>query len=556
MVRHLQRDITLFTSTLPSGIDWHDARTLEPLDGPLARYPLARVVLLAHRTKASGLLRVFDGETSHGFGLRDGKVVSVTGVEALLRDLLPDDQGELELEAAVGKAMAGGHALEAVLDEAGKSVGRALAGWCLTDIGILSFKPDPSPSNKGFPLPKSLIALLSHGLYSLGSPAQGQKLLQAQPGDPIAVLLPSGTGEDRPGLDALSLRVLNLARARPPFQDLVARATRGNSARRREVLHRVYLLHRMGLLHLPEPALQTDEETQRVPRRRQRKRRTPSRSPELSRTPERRPGGERRSSKPEGPTPEQQVAKLRKRTEMLRAQNFYQRLGLGEAESKPTPKDCDEAFHKLSRRYHPDAQGDSTTEVRDAAEDVFALLSEAIEGLRKKRVAEEQWERTRCAQQGRPYVTDRDRTKAKMSFKKGERLFRNRDYAIAEACFHEAKTKDPETPTYAFWHAYSAYLAKQMPADEALKILTALKPETQQQSSEFHFTIGRILRLSGGDETKAIEHFEKAVAANPDNRDAQRELRLVAMRTDTKAKASGTTFGSFLDRFRRKSKDD
>jgi tetratricopeptide (TPR) repeat protein len=565
MLPHSAREALLFTSTLPSSIDWHDARAMEPLDGPLARYPLARVVFLAHRCRASGLLRVFDGENTHSFHLREGTLVGVEGVSNPLGNLQDDIPQDLNLDLAVGRAIAAGHSLDAVLDEVSKSVGIAMAGWCLTSIGILSYKDDTESTGWGFRLPKSLIAMLSHGLHTAGSPKLGQAMLQAQPTDPISVLLPEQIGEQRLGLDALSLRVLNLARAHPPFQDLVARATRGNSARRREVLHRVFMLHQIGLLHLPEPPVSTEEETQQVPRRRSRPRRGEqgnshevrrSRSPERSANPDRRSASpDRRSTPSAPPTADQQLAKLRKRVVSLQGQNFYQRLGLGDAKAKPAPKETDEAFHKLSKRYHPDAHGQSSEAVRDTAEDVFALLTEAIDGLRKRRVAEEHWERNRCAQQGIPYVTDRDRTKAKMSFKKGERLFRNRDYAIAEACFHEAHNKDPLTPTYAYMHAYSAFLAKQMPAEEALKIIGALKAETNKQTSEFHATLGRIIRLSGGSEDDAMAQFDKALGADPDNRDAQRERRLHAMREEAKPKAGNGGLSSFLGRFRRKGKD-
>jgi hypothetical protein len=559
MFPYSAREAPLFTSTLPSGIDWHDARAMEPLDGPLARFPLARAAFLAHRCRASGLLRVFDGETTHSFHIREGVLVGVEGIPGLLGAFQGDIPHELNLDLAIGRAMAAGHSLDAVLEEICKSVGTAMAQWCLSDIGIISYKDDTENTGWGFRLPWSLIAMVGHGLYSAGSADLGQAMLEAQPTDPISVLIPEQVGEQRLGLDPLSLRVLNLARALPPFQDLVAQATRGNSARRREVLHRVYMLHRFGLLHLPEPPVGTEEETQQVPRRRQRTRRAERGESHEVRRPRPTEGSaspERRSAPPAEPTADQTLAKLRKRVKTLQTQNFYQRLGLGDAKAKPTPKEADEAFHKLSRRYHPDAHGQSTPEVRDVAEEVFSLLSEAIEGLRKRRVAEEHWERNRCAQQGTPYVTDRDRTKAKMSFKKGERLFRNRDYAIAEACFHEAHLKDPLTPDYAFMHAYSAFLAKQMPAEEALRIIGALSPETGKQASEFHTTQGRIIRLSGGSEAKAMSHFEKAVAADAENRDAQRELRLHAMRSDAKPKASGGSAWSFLDRFRRKPKGD
>ena len=558
MLPHSAREAPLFTSTLPSGIDWHDARAMEPLDGPLARYPLARVVFLAHRCRASGLLRVFDGELTHSFHLREGVMVGIEGIAQPLGDYQGDIPEDLNLDQAIGRALASGHSLDAVLDEVCKSVGVAMAGWSLSDIGILSYKDELENTGGGFKLPWNLVAILSHGLHTCGSPKLGQAMLQAQPTDPISVLLPQQTGEQRLGLDSLSQRVLNLARAHPPLQDLVARATRGNSARRREVLHRVFMLRQLGMLHLPEPPVGTEEETQQVPRRRGRQRR----SAQGSSHEVRRPGSRERSANPDGrttppgpPSADQQLTKFRKRMQALQTQNFYQRLGLGDAKAKPTPKEADEAFHKLSKRYHPDSHGQSSSEVRDTAEDIFSLLTEAIDGLRKRRVAEEHWERNRCAQQGIPFVTDRDRTKAKMSFKKGERLFRNRDYAIAEACFHEAHNKDPLTPTYAFMHAYSAFLAKQMPADEALKIIGGLKPETNKQASEFYATQGRIIRLSGGSEADAMAQFDKAVGADPENRDAQRELRLHAMRAEAKPKAGGSGISSFLDRFRRKGKD-
>jgi tetratricopeptide (TPR) repeat protein len=557
-IRPQPRAVALITSTLPSGIDWHDARAMEPIDGPLARYPLARVLLLIHRSRASGALRIFDGETSHTFRLRDGKVIDVEGVDDLFTALVPDLPDYLELEQCIGRVMAAGHPLDQVLEEACRTLGRILATWSLEELGILSFKPEQGEGGQSFAMPWSLMAMLAHGLHSAGSTRLGQQMLDTQATDPVSALIPQGGDEQRLGLDPLSLRVLNLARARPPLQDLVARATRGNSARRRQVLHVVFMLHHVGLLHLPEPTLQTDEVTQGVPRGRRRSQPPDSQPPErrqASRSPEVPARKERRSKAPSEPSPDEQVAKLTKRIELLRTQNFYQRLGLGDAESKPTPKECDEAFHKLSKRYHPDGHGNSAEKVKDTAEEAFSLLSEAIEGLRKKRVAEEHWERNRCAQQGIPYVTDRDRTKAKMSYKKGERLFRNRDYPIAEACFNESRNKDPLNPQYAFMHAYSAFLAKQMPAEEALAIIGKLTAESMGQNADFQYTIGRIVLLSGGDRTRANKHFQKAVESNPEHRDAQRELRLNAMRTEAQPKASNIPFAGLFDRFRKKDKD-
>jgi predicted Zn-dependent protease len=192
--------------------------------------------------------------------------------------------------------------------------------------------------------------------------------------------------------------------------------------------------------------------------------------------------------------------------------------------------------------------------VREAASELFALLSEAVEGLRRGGpAADEQWERTRCAQQGIPYVTDRDRAKAKMSYVKGEKLLRNKDYAIAEACFHEATNRDPLNPQYAFMHAQAAYLARQMSAEDAIRIIDGLTPEGPKQASLFQLTAGRVLQLSGAPQEKWMVRYQKAAELDPSNRDAQREIRLAAMRQEAKPAApSPWSFPSLLERFRKK----
>jgi tetratricopeptide (TPR) repeat protein len=414
---------------------------------------------------------------------------------------------------------------------------------------MVSWRLDPSQPGTGVRLEQNLIAMLSYGLQLSGSVDAAQRLLDVQPSDPVSAILPRAGGDQSLGLDAVALRIMTLARATPSLQDLVAQATRGNSARRREVLHRVTLLLRLGLLDIPDPPLSTEEDTVRVPRPTPRPRRAAPAPGEPAPAPR---SGSATDTGVFNMGPDEAVARLRKRGAALQTRTFFQRLGLGDVPERPGIEQVEEAFRKLSRSYHPDTHIEAAPEVREAAAEVFALFSEAVEGLRRPRTAEEQWERTRCAQQGVPYVTDRERTKAKMSFVKGEKLMRNKDYAIAEACFHEAKAKDPLNPLYAFMHAQAAFLARQMPAEEAIRIIDGLPPGSPKQASQFQHAVGRILQISGAPVEKVAERFQKAVELDPENRDAQRELRLRAMRTEPKPAAPSPWSFPFLDRFRKK----
>ncbi len=501
------------------------------------------MLLLAQRTGATGRLKLFDGDRSHELYLLEGSIHQVHGIDDLVTALDSDLPSEGDMVRLVNLAIEAGHPAQQVQEQVSRVLGAALAEWSLAEIGLLSFRPGELSTSGSLRLPRSLISMLGHGLYLQGSPHRSQKLLDKQGVDPVAVLLPSSFQQQPVGLDALSTRVIGIARQRPSLQDLVMRAIGSNHSRRREVMHRVFLLYTLGVLHLPEVSAATAK---------QRRRKAPPRE----RTRKRRPREpiQRRSPRPRPVSTEQRVARLRKRAKSILEKNYYARLGFADATERPVIEKADEAYRRLSRRYHPDSLTDAPAAVREISKDIFASLSEAIEGLRRKRTADEHWERNRCAQQGVPYVTDRDRTKAKVSFKKGERLFRNKEYDIAEACFHEAVNRDPLTPEYGLKHAYSAFLARQMTPEEATRIIDALEPENDKQASRFQYTVGRILQLSGAGNDKFLTRFQAAVNRDADNRDAQRELRLHDMRSERPGAAS-PTLGSFLDRFRRKAKN-
>ncbi len=511
---------------------------MESIDGPFERFPLGCILFLAQRCASTGRLRLGLGERIAIVHLKDGQVCEAKWVPGLFAGLDPALDELTELSAGLAAAVQGGTPLAAAQETAARNLGAFLARSAERVAGaMISYLPDaPAPAG-AFPLPLTLVQMFNFGLRRTGSVQRMRARLARQGEDPVHALMPQNVDLPRLGLDAMALRVLNLTGKQLCLDDLVMQATGRNTARRPEVLHRADLLFQLGLLQQPQPSASS-----KIPEK------AVEAAPARTQAP---PATERkRKDRKQHAEHAAKSAKLRRQAENMREQNHYERLGLQAATRQPTAQMIDAALREQSRKFHPDMHIEASPDVQKQAANCFAMLQESVEALQNSAVAEEHWERADCARRGVPYVSDRDRTRARVAFKKGERLFRSKEYDIAEACYHEAMRRDPLTPEYAHQHAYTAYLARQLQPAEAISVLDGLKPPTQVEAARYQVTCGRILQLSSAPKARAMERFTRAVELDETNHEAQRELRLHAMRKPKKEEPASRW--SLLTRFRKK----
>lgn len=220
--------------------------------------------------------------------------------------------------------------------------------------------------------------------------------------------------------------------------------------------------------------------------------------------------------------------------------DFLERLGLTR---DCTIHDVKERYRVLSKQYHPDTL-DATN--RDAItvqnyQRIFELLTEAADAL-KDEISLERYRKF-----GK-IVADNDIVNAENEFAEGKRHFLRKNYGVAFQHFskaHEINPEDGVVLAYCCW------------AEMFLIDKNAL--DYPQRLEKVHIRLQRAAHLSPNDvmpllvlgnyhkylgQVDRAEHmFRDALDLDPENRDVQRELRLITMREAQADKKSLKVFG-------------
>jgi tetratricopeptide (TPR) repeat protein len=205
-------------------------------------------------------------------------------------------------------------------------------------------------------------------------------------------------------------------------------------------------------------------------------------------------------------------------------------LELGDRRSA-TEDDVTNAYRDISKRFHPDTYFGAPPLVRALAEACFAKVNGAYEALRMPGGITEAKRVLQARSEGRAYVSDRDHQAARVAYKRAEVLFRNRDWRGADALFAEACRLDPTTWPHGLYAARCGYLSRRLTADECVRELDALHAPDAAKRGEVQVAIGNVLKLEGRP-AEAVRRYKLAIEADPENRDAQREIRLQNARAE------------------------
>jgi curved DNA-binding protein CbpA len=186
------------------------------------------------------------------------------------------------------------------------------------------------------------------------------------------------------------------------------------------------------------------------------------------------------------------------------------------------------AFFALAKKWHPDRLKPEVADLRDQATRVFARVSQASQVLTDA-VARQAYDQSLSGGDSAEEAEQVQRVlKATNAFQKAEVLLKRGNLQLAEK---EALVAYENDPTQADHIALYAWIQSQKPGadltDAALQLERAAKSEPNNVRVRWYR--GQLLKRMGRNR-EAVQDFRFIIERDPRHTDAQREVRLYAMR--------------------------
>lgn len=474
---------------------WSGHSFLVGISGPFERVPPLRLLFLAHRVDADGAVVIERNEYAGRIVVRAGRVVHIEGLPGILRSLDPKLPDVRHLGKDIGAAIAAGHPVDQALSAVATGLGEVLAKQVSQRGGMVRFDPDCSPPAGSFPLPTPIPRIIAGGLKAGRAQTQVDRDWVPLAKLAVRVRIPDDSPETRWGLDATTMRVFRLAQSSVDVGHLLNEASSGDPARRADVLRALDLLYLLGLVVVNGGPLDRSEESAG---------KVVTHSGHTEEDP--------------------RIGRLRAALAVMEGVPPIDVLELGDRRMV-SEDDLANAYREISKRFHPDTYFGAPPLVRALAEGCFSKVNGAYEALRAPGALAETKRLLEARTDGRAYVSDRDHQGARVAFKRAEVLYRNRDWRGADALFCEANRLDPTAWPHALAAARAGFLARRLTADEAVQELDAIQAPNAMKRAEIQVAVGNVLKLEGRP-NDAAKRFKSAIEADPENRDAQREIRL------------------------------
>ncbi|MDP2345899.1 MAG: response regulator [Deltaproteobacteria bacterium] len=233
----------------------------------------------------------------------------------------------------------------------------------------------------------------------------------------------------------------------------------------------------------------------------------------------------------EATTIEELRTRLVERARLLKRQNHFEALGVSK---RASVDEIQRAYFALVRELHPDrlrrsADGAVPADARALAEQIHNQLTTAFETLSDERRRQDY---TTRLDQGQKTAVSEDLSRllgAETRYRKGESAFENGRLADAAKFFEEACNLYPDEGEFQAAFAWAVY--QQTPDDAVVQVDVIARLQKATELAPRHdkgwLWLGKVLQRSGRP-GEALKQFERALHCNPDNRDAQSELKLLA----------------------------
>jgi CheY-like chemotaxis protein len=217
--------------------------------------------------------------------------------------------------------------------------------------------------------------------------------------------------------------------------------------------------------------------------------------------------------------------------ERLRRQDPFAALGVSDGAGE---EEVLVAYEEQARRCHPDRFRGASSAVRQLADEVFQLLTNAHDLLTDP-ARREEYERAQQRDQRREREREADRSalEAEMEFQTGEARLRQRDYEGALACFGAALTGFPEEGEYHALYGWCLYLCN---PDDTVMVQEAIEHvkrgvKLAHDREKPYLYLGRLYKVIGRG-AAAEKMFTRALEISPECVEALRELRLINLRRE------------------------
>ena len=230
----------------------------------------------------------------------------------------------------------------------------------------------------------------------------------------------------------------------------------------------------------------------------------------------------------EASTVEELRSRLIERARLLKRQNHFEALGVS---TRAGLDEIQRAYVALGRELHPDRLRRSTdgplpADIRALGEQIHHQLTTAVETLSDERRRHEYVVRIDHVQKNAVSEDLARLLSAETRFRSGESELENSRWDEAAKCFEQACALYPDEGEFQAALAWALY--QRSPDDGVVQVDVIARLQRATEAAPRHdkswLWLGKVLQRSGRP-GEALKQFERALHCNPDNRDAQSELK-------------------------------
>ena len=217
------------------------------------------------------------------------------------------------------------------------------------------------------------------------------------------------------------------------------------------------------------------------------------------------------------------IEEFKDKLDELKEKNYYECFHVNQQANSAAIK---KAYFVLAKQYHPDHFFDYPPEIKEAASDIFTIVTTAYETLTND---DERKKYDEYLKSGKKQIENNEAdkiVKAELQFQKGQILLKTNNLKEAYESFKwavELNSTEGEYFSYLGWSIFRLDPNSEEARAKALEYIKRGLQFNKEHDSGYYF-LGRILKVKG-EEQKALEAFKTAYAKNQQNIDALREIR-------------------------------